>query len=162
MPQAQITPPTINASVDYSSGVDERGVTLVQARRVEAYPSAGAVDVKEGDLVSFGTPTSALPVSVHPTDDDTAFDEYLLAGIALNDADASENEIVRVADIHYVRIADGATPTIGHALPISTTAGQAGTSTATVALTHTVFCLGSAIADFYGAGEDAALAFVRR
>lgn len=160
MPEAQISPPTINASVNYASGKDERGVPLVVARRTRGYPATAAV--RRGDAVSFDAPTATAPLSVHAADGDTAIDEAMIAGVALNDAAAGE--VVEVGDLGYARITDGATVSVGGVVPLTSAAGVLGASatlSTTNDVTHPFRALGASLVDFYGAGEDAALVEVR-
>lgn len=154
MAHAAITPPTTLKSLDYTTGKDSRGVPLVWATEVHNYVASAAV--AQGAPVSFGTPTSTRGLSVHEADADTATDEAMIAGIALNAAAAGE--MVEVGNIGYVLITDGDTATVGQGLPLDTNAGEVAAGATYNPATHVFVALGTAIADFYGSGLDAILA----
>ncbi len=151
MATANITPPTVLATIDYSTGKGENDIPLVWARNVTGYPADSAVEV--GDAVSTVAPTvgtyvdgklvpgSSNPLSVEPAASGT---EGLVAGVALNSAAAGE--IVRVADIGYVRSVgaaegDGLSPNTGG---VCSAGGALGATDAFVAL-------GDDIPNFYDA-----------
>ena len=156
MPEAQITAPTINASIDYSSGLDENGKKLNWGGQVRGYKASEAIT--EGAAVSFDAPTSSQPLRVHLADAATATDEPLIAGIALEATAAGD--ICPVTDIGYVALANGggSTTTAGEGLPLGTDGVMA--AGATFAATHTMVALGTDLEDFFGTGLDAVLARV--
>ncbi len=154
MATANITPPTVLASVDYSSGKTDNDIPLVWADSVRGYPASAAVAA--GDAVSVGAPTATAPLTVHPSDSDTASDEATAVGIALNDA--AVGEIVEVADIGYVKCVDAS---IGEGIPLATvTAGTLGTGIAYSAEAHVFVALGEDIANFYGSTSAVLAKFV--
>ena len=138
MPSANITPPTVLATIDYSTGKGENDIPLVWARNVTGYPADSAVEV--GDAVSTVAPTADAPLSVEPAASGT---EGLVAGVALNDA--APGEIVRVADIGYVR-SGGATEGQG----LSPNAGGVCGAGGALGATDAFVALGDDITNFYG------------
>lgn len=154
MASANVSPPTTLKSLDYSTGKDDAGKPLVYATVVNNYRASAAV--AQGAPVSFTAPTSSAPLSVHESDADTATDEPMIAGIALNAAAAGEQ--VAVGNIGYVLITDGDSVSAGNGLPLDANAGElAGGATYNPTL-HSFVALSDVIADFYGSGLDACLA----
>lgn len=156
MAVANITPPTVLATIDYSTGKDDAGVPLQWAAETRSYLASAAINI--GDAVSLTGPTATAPITAHASDGDTAIDEATCVGIAQNTVAAGD--IVSVGDVGYVRITDAATVAAGGVLPLTAAAGVCGASATlseALGITSPFVALGASIVDFYGSGLDAAL-----
>jgi len=148
MPQANITPPTVNASIDYSTGKDVDGVPIQYGLSVEGRRANEAIT--RGQLVQLLAATATTPLSVEVAD--AAAMAYNVYGVAVESAAA--DSICRVAtDIGWVLC----TTTVAAGADLA--AGTAGVVTETGADETGRCCeaLSADIDDFFGTSNDAIL-----
>lgn len=162
MSTANITPPSVNGSVNYFTGKDQVGAPIqygvsVVGRRADAAITRGQALVYVAPVAGASPPATSLPLSVAPcADADLGFE---FAGVALESA--AEGDIVPVAlDVAYARVASSVTAGTGLQMSAagelddaSATDEETGAATSVVA-----YAISASIADYWGTGDDAVLA----